>query len=427
MKQENKIIVAHPLQQHSYKTAEALAENGILNSYITTVYYEPQKKIYKFLGRILGSKNATRMINRKNKTIEKFLRKYNEMLGIIYLFIVRIDKTALLSNFCYSILTRRFGKNIKKFVNVNKDNINALIMYDKTAYTCFKSLKREKNEIIKIMDMSSSAAPYIRDILTKELNKSFPNFKKSIKRTLREFTKRNCKKYQQELEDTDYFLVPSIASKKSLVACGVKEEKIRYIPYGVNIEQFNLKQYDNPEEKPLEFLFVGRIEAAKGIYYLLEAFKKIHVKANLHLIGKIPNKDKKLMSYLQNNTDHIFYEGSKRKDEMPDSYKKADVLIMPSLYEGLSLTIFEAMSVGLPVIATKNAGVENIIQDGKEGFVIESNDIDAIKNKIEWFCSHKTKIPEMGKQARKLAEKYTWENYKKNLVENLQEIIQMKE
>lgn len=104
----------------------------------------------------------------------------------------------------------------------------------------------------------------------------------------------------------------------------------------------------------------------------------------------------------------------------------SDVYIMSSLFEGFSLSLFEAMSSGVPVIATKSSAAWGTITNYREGFVIDSASTEQIKEKILWFYNNRNKIPEMGKNARKLAEKYTWENYKKNLTSAIKRIKQDK-
>lgn len=223
----NKIVIAHPLQQHSYRTAEGLAEANLLNKYITTVYYREEKIIYKILEKILGKKNVKRMHNRKNNIVEKYLKTFNELLGLIYLFVIRIDKNKIIEPKLYDFLTNIFGKNVYKYIKKNQGR--AIVMYDKTAYRCFELLNK-KEKCVKILDMSSIAAPYIRKILINELQNEDLQYKSSLKILLKSYTKKRCKKYQKELENTDYFLVASDFTKYTLIDVGIKEEKIIKVP-----------------------------------------------------------------------------------------------------------------------------------------------------------------------------------------------------
>lgn len=417
-----KIIVAHPLQQHSYRTVEALDKINILQKYITTVYYQKDKKMYRFLEKILKPSNLKRMYGRKNKIVEKYLKTFDEFLGLLYLLIVRIDKLKIIEPRFYSLLTNHFGKKVYKYIK--KNNTRALIMYDTTAYKCFKLINKSKYPCTKILDMSSVAAPYIRNILLEELSKDYMTYKKSIKTKLKSYSKQICKRYQMEIESADYFLVASNFVKKSLIYCGVNKEKILYVPYGVDIKKFyEKKDKINENIEKLKFLFVGRVDATKGIYYLIKAFEELqHLDIELIVVGSISSNDEQIIDDIRKNYN-IIYKGIKTKDEMSNIYRDADVYIMSSLFEGFSLTLFEAMASNLPVIATKNSVADDVITDYKEGFLIDYASKEQIKEKILWFCNNKSKIPQMGKEARKLAETYIWENYNKNLNREIEKIL----
>lgn len=86
-------------------------------------------------------------------------------------------------------------------------------------------------------------------------------------------------------------------------------------------------------------------------------------------------------------------------------------MIFPSLSDAFALSVMEGMSVGLPVICTENTGISDLIENGKNGFIVKTASVDDLKEKIEWFIKNSHLISEMGYYARKTAEKYTWERY----------------
>ena len=125
------------------------------------------------------------------------------------------------------------------------------------------------------------------------------------------------------------------------------------------------------------------------------------------------NQREKLEAY----TSNARFLGLKRRDEMPEYYKEADVFILSSLWEGSSLSMLEALAAGLPVIASKYSCAPEVVTDFKEGFVIEPRDIDQMKDRIKWFYENSEKIPQMSISAREIAEKYTWDQYGENISE----------
>ena len=160
--------------------------------------------------------------------------------------------------------------------------------------------------------------------------------------------------------------------------------------------------------KKIKFLFVGRVEAAKGIYYILEAFRQLqNLNIELIVVGDVLNQREELEAY----TSNARFLGLKRRDEMPEYYKEADVFILSSLWEGSSLSMLEALATGLPVIASKYSCAPEVVTEYEEGFVIEPRDIEQLKDRIRWFYNNADKIPEMSVAARKTAENYTWIQY----------------
>jgi len=142
---------------------------------------------------------------------------------------------------------------------------------------------------------------------------------------------------------------------------GVSEEKIVYIPNGLNLEEFDTvekqtKLYD------FEILFVGRLEKYKRVHEAIYALKPIIEKypdKNIHftIVGKGPYKQSliKLTNDL-NLSDKVSFEEDVPKKDLIKIYKRADVLCMLNRYEAFSIVTFEALACNKPVIAP-NVGV----------------------------------------------------------------------
>ena len=95
-----KVWIFHPMQQHSYKTAEALVEEDLLDTYWTSIYYQPNKVIYKLLNLILDESSIKRMKNRKDVKLDPYIKTKYVILGLLFILSGKIDKTGKLSNFC---------------------------------------------------------------------------------------------------------------------------------------------------------------------------------------------------------------------------------------------------------------------------------------------------------------------------------------
>lgn len=132
-------------------------------------------------------------------------------------------------------------------------------------------------------------------------------------------------------------------------------------------------------------LFVGRLAEKKGVTYLIEAMKSVD--AILVIAGDGPLHDE-LVGQAKEQGDKIRFIGSKTHDELKTIYASADIFVAPSVTakdgdkEGLPTTILEAMASDIPVIGTRMGGIQELIQDGKNGFLCEEKNIEQLIKKI---------------------------------------------
>jgi glycosyltransferase involved in cell wall biosynthesis len=91
--------------------------------------------------------------------------------------------------------------------------------------------------------------------------------------------------------------------------------------------------------------------------------------------------------------------------------RTCDVFVLPSIVEGRALVQQEAMACGLPLIATKNAGGDDLIEDGVTGFLVPIRSPEALAEKISWCAANRGSISGMGIAAQRRAAELTWRSY----------------
>lgn len=166
------------------------------------------------------------------------------------------------------------------------------------------------------------------------------------------------------------------------VEYGVPLEKVQCIPNGVNVPDSWLKsEHDLDSLRQLRIVYIGRIEnEQKGVLLLpeiiCETLKKLN-SINLEIVGDGPDlpilkheiKAKGLNSYVN-------FHGSMPNDKTLEILKDADILIMPSRYEGLPIVLLEAMSFGMVPLVTKLRGrTDFVLSHGENGFLIDVDDV----------------------------------------------------
>ena len=217
----------------------------------------------------------------------------------------------------------------------------------------------------------------------------------------------------REYQLADRILVPSEAARQSFLRQGVNSEKLIKLPYGVDISAFSPPAQPPP---PGRIISVGTLGLRKGQYHLLEAFRMLHTRqANLTLVGPIrPGWDRRLKL----DQPGINTTGRLSRAKVIEELHQASVFILPSVEEGLALVIAQAMACGLPVIATKATGVEELVTDGVEGIVIPDPPCpEVLAQAIDVLLSDVARARAMGAAARLKVESFGgWDRYGRQAV-----------
>jgi starch synthase len=218
------------------------------------------------------------------------------------------------------------------------------------------------------------------------------------------------RRLEREPHAADYCIAASSFAKASLLAAGVAEPRVKILPLGADLTQFT--ETPRVPRGTFRVLFAGKIGQAKGIKYLLEAFRRIRAKTiELVLAGPILGSGKALAGY----SDLFIHLGQLDQRSLVQQMRTCDVLVLPSLTEGFGLVIPEAMATGMPVIASTHSAGPDLIEDGVDGFVLEPDDVDGLAEKLEWLASHRQQACAMGRAAAVKASAFSWDAHERRL------------
>lgn len=211
---------------------------------------------------------------------------------------------------------------------------------------------------------------------------------------------------ESECDRADRILVGSSFARDTFVAEGCDPRKLVAIPFGVDTLRFTPPAEPRPRER-FRVLFVGQISQRKGIGYLLRGYERFRkAGTELHLVGRfVPGSEAyERFRGLFRHTTHV------PQAQLADIYRESDVLVFPSLTEGMGLVVLEAMASGLPVIATPH-GPSDLISDGADGFLVPIRNPDAIAEKLEMLHRDPELRLAMGWKAREKALRFGWNVY----------------
>ncbi len=223
---------------------------------------------------------------------------------------------------------------------------------------------------------------------------------------------RIVEKEMLEYAEADAIAIPSNFVRRTFLAHGVAPEKLMQVPYGVDLSMFRPAP---KRDKVFRIIFRSNLTLRKGILYLLKAFSELRLKdAELVAIGTIDPAIEHLLTPYAGIFRHI---PNQPMSSLAQYYSEGSVFILPSLEEGLAMVQPQAMACGLPMIVTTNTGGEDIIRDGKDGFIIPIRDTDALKEKIIYLYEHPEERAAMGVSAReRVSSGFAWTDYGDRMV-----------
>jgi len=342
-----------------------------------------------------------------------------------------------------------FGLNdlerILFFRNIKRPLFSSTLYYLMYSFQIARDLRKEKCDIVHIINFSQFV-PIIRA------------FNPKIKIALR----MSC----EWLTQLDHNMIKKRLKEVNLII-GCSEyitNKIRYnfpefsthmytVYSGVDINTFSIKKHNGEpnKNKVKKILFVGRVSPEKGLHILLEAFNiivKSYPLTHLEIIGTITqlsfefiipfgdddkisklslfyNKNSKtayfnyLMEMIKklNISTKVKFTGFIPHQKLYKNYLEADILVNPSFSESFGMTLIEAMSSQIPVVATRVGGMTEIVKDGKTGILVESGDSLGLANEIMQLISNEDIRKLMGRAAyKRVIEFFTWEKSAEKLL-----------
>jgi len=224
-------------------------------------------------------------------------------------------------------------------------------------------------------------------------------------------------RFLEEYELATLVVVLSEKAAESFRVAGFPDEKLFYLPRGVDTERFK------PGTRPSIFraIFSGALIERKGIHHLLEAWHRLNLRdAELWLLGSVHDEAKPYLKKF--GLENIRVLGFKR--DLENYLNQGSVYVFPSRLEGSAKTIYEAAASGLPMITTREAG--DVVRDGVEGIIVQPGDVDAIAAAIEHLYRHPEIVASMSAAARQRAvENFTWDHYRTRLLGAYERAIQL--
>lgn len=221
---------------------------------------------------------------------------------------------------------------------------------------------------------------------------------------------------------SDGFIAYGSRAEQFLISNGASRKKIfkAYNTVDTSYYMNMCQRYKNQRPKIINennfssgnkfILYVGQLIDRKGIKTLIDAFKQINYDNNISLliIGEGRDKNKYIDYCSKNKIRNVYFLGHKNMDELSKYYSISDIFVLPSLSEVWGLVINEALACGLPVITTNKVGAsEDLIFDGKNGFVVRINDVGQLSAAMTNILSNQKLANSMSQASLKIIKNYS--------------------
>jgi len=225
-------------------------------------------------------------------------------------------------------------------------------------------------------------------------------------------------RFLEEYELADMLLVLSEKAADTFRAQNFPEEKLFYLPRGVDVERFQ----PGPRPPLFRVIFSGALIERKGVHHLLEAWHRLALKdAELWLVGSVHAEAK---PHLQKfGRDSVKVVGFVR--DVETYLSQATIHVFPSQCEGSAKVTYEAAACGLPQITTREAG--DVVNDGIEGLIVTPGDVDQLAAAILHLYQHPEIVERMSIAARRrVVENFTWDHFRTRLLGAYERAMQMR-
>jgi glycosyltransferase involved in cell wall biosynthesis len=165
----------------------------------------------------------------------------------------------------------------------------------------------------------------------------------------------------------------------------------------------------------MRLLCVGRLIERKGQQHLLRSFADLRCQLpdqtlQLTLVGTGDAEAAlKQQAYELGIADQVMFKGFVAREDMPEVYRQADLFVLPSQSEGMSIALLEALASGLPVVVTNTGGTEELVTPGENGLVVDWADVDQLTANLRRLATDRALARRMGTASRARALQFSWE------------------
>lgn len=209
----------------------------------------------------------------------------------------------------------------------------------------------------------------------------------------------------------DYYVANSRGAIQFLSKHGLPYRKLVYIANGIDLVEWKEPDYSETKFVPV-IVSIARFVPKKrhlDLIHALSFLARSGMKFQCILIGDGPTRQAmEQLAHKLNVADKVFFGGTVSRSGIKELLYKADIFVLPSLHEGMPGSVMEAMAAGLPIIGTDVNGINELVIDGKTGYLVPPKNPEALADRLALLMANPQARIAMGQYGRKrIAEEFT--------------------
>ena len=397
-----RVTVVHSGARDAYQVAIAMQEAGMLDTLVTDLFWPADRRLAQHLFPHLPLGIQAQLSSRNEQKLPSSYVKLCAMYGMATLLLDRIPGVP--QSMRRSMMRKadaHLGRTAGRYAERNQ---SALLSYSYYAHDAFRAYRGDG-----ILFQLHPHPASMRRILLQELA-AHPQCSASLQQEWElALPESDFQHLVSEPLQARYILAASSFTRDTLVENGSRREDIEVIPYGVDSHHFfpDLRRIPKAGGK-LKLLFVGRINQRKGIQYLLDALRLVGSdRVELTVCGRVVD-DLQIFNAFSNVT----IRPNVTSLELVTAYQDADLFVFPSVAEGFGQVLLEALASGLPILTTTRTAAPDLIESGRQGFIVDPGSPEQLATHIEWAISHPQALEAMRTEARYVAQQFTWRRFR---------------
>ncbi|HTG45658.1 MAG TPA: glycosyltransferase family 4 protein, partial [Verrucomicrobiae bacterium] len=308
---------------------------------------------------------------------------------------------------CVDQVYRDLDLHVARSLERTADAPQAVHGYEDGAFATFRCAARR--EIRRTYELPIAYWATGRSILAEEAER-LPHWEPTLGSTRDEQEKLDRK--DEELRLADCIICPGNFVLESLPREIRDQKQCVIAPFGSPVVPTRLPI----RRGALRVLFAGTLSQRKGLADVFAAFRLLG-RNDVELV--VVGTPMMPLPFYKKQFSHFTFEPPRPHSALLELMQSCDLLVLPSLVEGRALVQQEALACGLPLIVTANAGGEDLIEEGKSGFLVPIRSPAKIAEKLEWFATHRDALEEMRAFCRAKAAEYSWSDYAEKILSAL--------